>query len=315
MKLNPFPFSLDNKRYHTLNYYNKNKFGIKVHKAVLECGFTCPNIDGSKGVGGCVFCDGGSGYFTVPNLTVTEQLKKEYERLSGKFGNDIKFIAYFQANTNTYTSADRLEKLLNEAISFPNTIGISIGTRGDCLPDDIIELLKQVNKHTSLTVELGMQTMHDSTLSVINRCCSHAEFLEGFYKLKNAGIRTCLHLINGLPNESTEMMLQSANEVARMRPDAVKLQMLHIIKGTKLHEIYQNTDIKLLSREEYIDIIVKQLELLPAEIVIERITGDGDKSKLIAPLWSSNKKAVINGIDKRLVELDTYQGRLYCSPN
>ena len=308
---NPFIYSSDNKRYHTLNYYNKKVYGRKIFKAVLECGFSCPNIDGSKGRGGCIFCDGGSGYFTSPNLTITQQLESERKRIAAKNGDNVPVIAYFQANTNTYASIDVLEKCYMEALDFPDVIGISIGTRADCLSDDVISLLCRINERTNLTVELGMQTMHDSTISFINRCCTHKEFTEGFFRLKEKGIRTCLHIINGLPNESLEMMLETALEAVRLEPSAVKLQMLHVIRGTSLEKMYNNGEFGLLSKEQYIDIIVRQLELLPPEIVIERITGDGDKSKLVAPKWSADKISVLGGIDKRLAELDTWQGKLY----
>ena len=307
---NLFIYSTDNKRYHTLNYHNKKVYGRKIFKAVLECGFSCPNIDGSKGRGGCIFCDGGSGYFTSPNLTITQQLESERKRIAVKNGNNVPVIAYFQANTNTYAPIGILEKCYMEALNFPDVIGLSIGTRADCLSDDVIDLLCRVNEITDLTVELGMQSMHDATISLINRCCTHEEFTEGFFSLKEKGIRICLHIINGLPNESSEMMLETACEAARLEPAAVKLQMLHVIRGTALEKMYNSGEFSLLSKEQYIDIIVHQLELLPPEIVIERITGDGDKSKLIAPKWSADKISVLGGIDKRLAELDTWQGKL-----
>ncbi len=311
MHSSPFAFSLDNKRYHTLNYYNKTVFGKKIHKAVIDCGFTCPNIDGSKGTGGCIFCDGGSGYFTHSGVDIVSQLEHEKKRICSKFGNDAEFVAYFQANTNTYAPVEVLRGLYFKAAAFPGVCGISIGTRADCLSDDVIELLKEVGAKTNLTVELGMQSCHENTIELINRGYSHTEFCEGYSKLKAANIRTCLHIINGLPNETPEMMLETAKETARLRPDAVKLQMLHVIRGTKLEEMYKKGEFSLLSRDEYIDIIVKQLEVLPPETVIERITGDGDKSKLIAPMWSADKIAVLGGIDKRLAELDTWQGKKY----
>ncbi len=305
-----FQFSFDNKRYHTLNYYFITNFGRKLYKAVIDCGLTCPNIDGTKGFGGCIFCDGGSGYFTNGELSVTEQLESERKRIFRKNGR-VPIIAYFQANTNTYASVDKLRKIYNEALSFPDIAGISIGTRADCLSDDVIELLCELDSRTNLTVELGMQTVHESTIKLINRCCTHDEFLNGYYKLKEKNIRVCLHIINGLPYESAEMMLETARQTAVLRPDGLKIQMLHVIKGTKLAEMYADGEISLLSREEYIDIVVKQLELLPPETVIERITGDGDKSKLIAPDWSRNKIAVLGGIDKETAVRNTYQGRLY----
>lgn len=307
---NPFPYSSDNKRYHTLNYYNKKKYGEKVFKAVIGCGFSCPNIDGTKGTGGCIFCDGGSGYFTSPLLSVTAQLEAEYERISVKHKTPA-LIAYFQANTNTYAPVDKLREIFYSVLDYPYVRGISVGTRADCLPHDVLELLSELNNTTDLTVELGLQSVHDETIRYINRCCTHAEFLEGFHKLKERNIRTCLHVINGLPGEDTDMMLETARQAAELSPDGVKLQMLHVIDGTRLAEIYENDRFTLLSKDEYIDIIVRQLELLPPETVIERITGDGDKSKLIAPAWSTDKKSVLGGIDKELARRNTWQGKKY----
>lgn len=311
MEKNPFIYTLDNKRYHTLNYYNRTNFGGKIYKASLNCGFTCPNLDGSRGTDGCIFCDGGSGYFTAPQLTAVQQLNSEIARLHKKFGTDVPVIAYFQANTNTYAPVEKLHELYYSVLECPQVRGLSIGTRADCLPDDALDLLSELNEKTALTVELGMQSMHESTIRLINRCCTHEEFVSGFNRLKSREIRTCLHIINGLPQETPDMMLETARETARLAPSAVKLQMLHVIKGTPLEKLYLSGDVKLLSREEYIDIIVRQLEVLPPEVVIERITGDGDKSKLIAPKWSADKIAVLGGIDKRLANLDTWQGKLY----
>ncbi|MDE6776073.1 MAG: TIGR01212 family radical SAM protein, partial [Ruminococcus sp.] len=187
-----FEYTLDNKRYHTLNYYFKSTFGRKLYKAVINCGFTCPNIDGSKGFGGCIFCNGGSGYFTRKNLSINEQLKLESERIFQKYGK-VPLIAYFQANTNTYAPVETLRKVYTEALEFPDVAGISIGTRADCLSDEVLDLLENLSRCTNLTVELGMQTVHENTIRLINRCCSHAEFLDGFYRLKSRGIRVCLH--------------------------------------------------------------------------------------------------------------------------
>ena len=310
MNNNPFIFSLDNKRYHTLNYYNKTVFGKKIYKVVIDCGFTCPNIDGTKGMNGCIFCDGGSGYFTDGSIPVKEQIEKEKSRIYGKYGN-VPITAYFQANTNTYAPVETLRRLYFSVLEFPEICGISIGTRADCLPDDVLDLLSELNEKTSLTVELGMQTVHEKTIEKINRCCTHKEFLDGYFNLKKRNIRTCLHIINGLPDESPEMMTETARQTAFLRPDAVKLQMLHVIKGTQLENMYSQGKIRMLEKDEYIDTIVRQLEVLPPETVIERITGDGDKSKLVAPLWSADKISVLGAIDKRLADLDTWQGKYY----
>ena len=268
MRKNPFSYSMDNKRYHTLYYSNMQRFGRKIFKAVLECGFSCPNIDGTKGRGGCIFCDSGSGYFTDPNLSITGQLESEYRRISAKYGSDVPIVAYFQANTNTYSDTETLRKFYEEALEYPHTAGISIGTRADCLSDDILDLLSEISEKTELTIELGMQTMHESTINLINRCCTHSEFVDGCVSLKNRGIRFCIHLINGLPGETPEMMVDSAREAARIHPDCIKLQMLHVIRGTKLADMYENNDFELLTKDQYIDIIVRQLEVLPPEMVI-----------------------------------------------
>lgn len=310
MKKSPFIYSSDNKRYHTLSYHNRTVFGQKIFKAVLDCGFTCPNIDGTKSTGGCIFCDGRSGYFTDGKLTVSGQLEKETERIFRKYGK-VPIVAYFQANTNTYAPAEKLREIYFSVLECPEVCGISIGTRADCLPEKVLDLLSELNSKTRLTVELGMQTVHENTVRKINRCYSHEEFISGYYNLKKRNIRTCIHIINGLPDETPEMMLDTARQLAIMRPDAVKIQMLHVINKTPLETLYNTRKFRLLSRDEYINIVVRQLEVLPPETVIERITGDGDKSKLVAPMWSADKIAVLGGIDKKLAETDTYQGKLY----
>jgi len=309
-KSNPFRYSSDNKRYHTLNYYNSQKYGFRIYKAVIEAGFTCPNIDGSKGIGGCIFCDGGSGYFTKANLSIENQIKSELERIHKKNPN-AKAIAYFQANTNTYAPVSKLRKILEIPLKFDDICGISIGTRADCLSDDVIDYLKYLNSITNLTVELGLQSVHDQTLNYINRRYSHTEFLKGYYKLKENNIRVCVHIINGLPGENSDMMLETARQTGLMKPDGIKIQMLHIISGTRLADIYLKNNFSMLSMEDYINITVHQLELIPPETVIERITGDGNKSRLIAPIWSANKIAVLGGIDKHQAELDSFQGKFF----
>lgn len=310
MKKSPFIYSSDNKRYHTLNFYNKEVYGEKIFKAVLDCGFTCPNVDGSKGYGGCIFCNGGSGYFTDGSLSVAGQLEKEIRRIQEKHGK-VPVTAYFQANTNTYAPVEKLRKIYYSVLERPEVCGISIGTRADCLLEDVLELLSEINLRTRLTVELGMQTVHEKTIEKINRCYNHGEFLRGYYNLKKLNIRTCVHIINGLPDETPDMMIETARQLAEMRPEAVKIQMLHVIKNTPLEKLYKDGKISLLSRDEYIDIVVRQLEILPPETVIERITGDGNKSELVAPLWSADKISVLGGIDKHLAELDSWQGKRY----
>ena len=306
--MNPFIYSSDNKRYHTLSYHNKQIYGEKIFKAVIDGGFTCPNKDGKVGCGGCIFCDDGSGYFTNGSLSIKEQIKAEIDRIRRK-NPDAKAIAYFQSNTSTYAPVEKLKMVYEEALSCEGIVGISIGTRADCLPDDIVDYLEKLSFQTNLTVELGLQTVHNSTLDFVNRGYNHEDFCKGFNKLKQQNIRTCLHIINGLPFETLEMMIETAKKTAELCPDAVKIQMLHVIRDTKLHKMFEQNMFTLLSAEQYIDIVVRQLEFFSPETVIERITGDGDKSKLIAPLWSADKIAVLGGIDKRQAELDSYQGK------
>lgn len=310
---NLFRYSDDNKRYHTLNYYNKTVFSGKVFKAVIDAGFSCPNKDGTKGVGGCIYCMSGSGYFTEKTGgsiydSVKCQLAAERERIYKKHPESF-ITAYFQANTNTYAPVETLRTAYTAALDF-GVHGISIGTRADCLPDEVISLLSDINLRTHLTVELGLQTIHDTTAKIINRCYDYDEFLTGYKKLRNVGIRTCLHLIDGLPGETKEDMIDTAKEVARLHPDAVKIHLLHVNRDTALEQLYLSGKYTPLTRDEYIDIVISQLEYLPADMVIERITGDADKKYLVAPMWSADKIAVLGGIDRQMKLRDTYQGIL-----
>lgn len=306
-KQNPFPFSDDNKRYHTLYYHNRHTFGQRIGKAVLNGSFTCPNLDGTKGFGGCAFCDGGSGAFTHP-LPLPEQLAAEAERLRRKTP-DVRMIAYFQAHTNTYAPVKRLRALYEEALAFPGVVGLSVATRPDCLPEEVLALLAELNPKTYLTVELGVQTVHDRTAAHFGRGYVFPEFLESYRKLQQLGIRTCLHIINGLPGEGMPEMLETARVLGELQPQAVKIQLLHILQGTRYAELWQSGDLQPMSQEDYIETVVRQLEYFPPETVIERVTGDGEKAKLLAPLWSMDKIRTLGSIDKRQAELDTWQGR------
>lgn len=303
-----FPYTDDNKRYHTLSYHNKHTYGCKVHKAAIDAGFTCPNIDGSKGIGGCIYCSGGSGYFTEDSaVSVTEQFRAEEKRIRTKYP-DALITAYFQAHSNTYASLERLEALFHEAVA-AGAHSLAIATRADCIDEEKAQLLSLLS--VPVTVELGLQTIHDSTAALINRCHTTAEFLKGYQLLKAHGIRTCVHIINGLPSEDIPMMLETARALGKLRPDGVKIHLMHIIKGTALADIYASGKYAPMTKEDYIDTVIKQLELLPPETVIERLTGDGDKRTLLAPLWSMDKISVLGGIDKRMTELDTWQGKRF----
>lgn len=304
-----FPYSDDNKRYHTLSYHNRTS-GVPTQKAIVDAGLSCPNIDGSKGRGGCVFCDGSGSYFSPGSrLTVTQQLDRESKRIWSRRPG-VPLIAYFQGNTNTYTTCAHLEALLEEALSFPGVAGLSVATRPDCLPPDIVELLGAFAGRTRLTVELGLQTVQDSTAELIHRCYPFSEFQEGFRRLREQNIRICVHLINGLPGETQADMLNTARVLGAMGPEAVKIHLLHVLRETELASWFLEGRYHPMEFEDYINTVVSQLELLPMATVIERITGDGDKNRLLAPLWSRNKIRVLGTIDQRMAERETYQGRL-----
>lgn len=309
--MNPFPYSSDNKRYHTLSYHNR-QHNCKTYKAIVDAGLSCPNIDGKCGMGGCIFCDGGSGYFAPDSiLPISEQIASESRRIRTKHP-DASIIAYFQVHTNTYAPLNVLRELYYQALN-TDVAGISIATRPDCIDDDIIALLSEINSIKPLTVELGLQSTSDRTAVTINRGYPFSAFEESFLKLKNAGIRTCVHIIDGLPGESIADMLSTAETLAALRPDAMKIHLLHVIKGTRLADMWGNGGYTPMELDEYIDAVIGQLELLPPETVIERITGDGDKIKLLAPLWSRDKIRVLGTIDKEMARRNTWQGRLFTS--
>jgi len=303
-----FRFTLDNKRYHTYNYFLRTKFGGKVMKIFLNGGFTCPNIDGTKGVGGCTYCSSsGSGDFAGdPSLDIHRQFEEVKAMMTNKW--EGKYIAYFQANTNTYAPLSRLKTLYESALSEKDVIGISIATRADCISEEIADYLKELSEKTYLTVELGLQTIHDKTGDRINRCHSYADFLKGYNMIKERKIPVCVHLINGLPGETHEMMIETAREVGKLRPDFVKLHLLHIIRGTKIAEEFERGEFSLMTLPEYVSVICDQLEVLPQETVIQRVTGDGKKEDLIGPMWSLKKFVVMNEIDKEMVRRNSHQG-------
>lgn len=303
-----FRFTLDNKRYHTYNYFLRTKFGGKVMKISLNGGFTCPNIDGTKGVGGCTYCSSsGSGDFAGdPSLDIHRQFEEVKAMMTNKW--EGKYIAYFQANTNTYAPLSRLKTLYESALSEKDVIGLSIATRADCISEEIADYLKELSEKTYLTVELGLQTIHDKTGERINRCHSYADFLKGYNMIKERGIPVCVHLINGLPGETREMMVETAREIGKLSPDFVKLHLLHIIKGTKIAEEFERGEFSLMTLPEYVSVICDQLEVLPQETVIQRVTGDGKKEDLIGPMWSLKKFVVMNEIDKEMVRRNSCQG-------
>lgn len=304
---NPFEYSDDNKRYHTLYYHNKHVFGGRVFKAAIDAGLSCPNRDGTLSSGGCCFCASGSGYFTNAGLSVREQYRAEESRIKRSCPN-AQIVAYFQAGSNTYAEVDVLRRLYNEAIDC-GAAGLAVATRADCIDEPRAQLLASLP--VPVTVELGLQSVHNETAALINRCHTFSDFVKGYELLKQYGLRVCVHIINGLPNEDFAMMEQTARVLGKMQPDGVKIHLLHIIRGTALAALYESGGYQPMSKEEYIDAVCAQLELLPPKTVIERLTGDGDKRTLIAPMWSVDKISVLGGIDKRQRQLDSWQGKRF----
>lgn len=285
--------------YYSFNQYLRNKFGCKVYKISINGGFTCPNRDGTIDTRGCIFCSaGGSGDFAEsPTLSITQQIENGKKRVEKKI-KDGKYIAYFQAFTNTYAPVNELRKKYLEAVNHPDIVMLSIATRPDCLSSEVLNLLNEINKIKPVMVELGLQTIHEKTAKYIRRGYSLNVYDKAVKNLKNIGINTVVHLIIGLPFESKEDILESVKYVCDSGIDGIKLQLLHILKGTDLEKDYQNGLFSALSMEEYLDIIKSCVEIIPKNIVIHRLTGDGAKKDLIAPLWSADKKKVLNAINK-----------------
>ena len=298
----------------TISDYLKNKYGCKVYKLSLQTGCTCPNRDGSKGTGGCIFCsEGGSGDFAAPLLSIDEQIELAKKRVDDKFpkgASDRRYIAYFQSFTNTYGSVDELEPMFKKAMSYDEIVGISIATRPDCLSDDIMDMLVRLNAVKPVWVELGLQTSSEETARLINRCYTLKEFEDGYRRLKENGIYTVIHMIVGLPGETEKMILNTARYIGDLNPipDGIKIQLMHVLRGTKLAQMYEDRPFPLPTLEEYCDIVGKILDILPDDITVHRLTGDGPKRILIAPLWSADKKKVINTMRSALTVSDPQQG-------
>ena len=287
----------------TVNEYLKETYGTKVYKIAIDGGFTCPNRDGTLGRSGCIFCSGaGSGEFTEDrSLSVTEQIRRGKERVRRKMPDqDGKYIAYFQAFTNTYAPVERLRALFTEAIRCPEIVILSVATRPDCLGEEVVALLGELNRIKPVWVELGLQTVHQKTAEYIRRGYPLAVYDAAVKRLRDAGIYVITHVILGLPGESREEMLETVRYVGASGVQGIKLQLLHVIKGTDLEEAYQAGRFETLSMEEYVDLVAECIRVLPEDICIHRMTGDGDKRTLIAPLWSADKKRVLNALRKKL---------------
>lgn len=298
------------KPYYSLDYYLKQTYGEKVYRLSLNGGMTCPNRDGKIDTRGCIFCSaGGSGDFAAsPSLSITEQIEEAKKKVASK-GNTKKFIAYFQAYTNTYGPIEHLRKIFMEAVLHPDILLLSIATRPDCLTEDVLSLLCEIQQYKPVWIELGLQTIHPATTEFIRSGFSLSDFDMAIKHLHTYNIPVIVHLILGLPGETRDMMLDSVAYVANLPIFGIKLQLLHILKGTDLEITYQKHPFKLLDLEEYSNLIADCIEILPTNIVIHRLTGDGPKKLLTAPLWSSDKKRVLNTISKTLKQRSSYQGK------
>lgn len=295
--------------YYSLNEYLKNTFGEKVYKISLNGGMTCPNRDGTLSDKGCIFCSkGGSGEFSADyRLSVTRQIEQAKAKVKRKIKTN-KYIAYFQAFTNTYAPVAYLEKIFTEAVNNREVVVLSVATRPDCLGRDVLDLLERLNKIKPVWVELGLQTIHPKTAEYIRRCYDLSAYNNAVKELKFRGLQVITHVILGLPYETKEEMLETVSYVGKYT-DGIKLQLLHVLKGTDLEKEYKNGSFKTLSMEKYIDILCDAVEILPENVVIHRLTGDGDKKLLVSPMWSADKKRVLNAINKAFNEKNVTQGR------
>ncbi len=303
-------------RYYSLNRYLREQFGEKVYKLALDGGMTCPNRDGTIGTGGCIFCsEGGSGDFAEGcQDSISHQIQLAKRRIQAKT-DARKFIAYFQSYTNTYAPVAYLERIFSQAIAEPEVVALSIGTRPDCLDDDVVALLEKLNKIKPVWVELGLQTIHEETACYIRRGYELSVFDDALERLHRAGIAVIVHVILGLPGETKGMMLETVRYLSgEHRPEGIKLQLLHVLEGTDLAQEYRKGKFQVMSMEEYMDVLFECIEALPPDMVIHRMTGDGPKRILIAPQWTGDKKRVLNTINREMERRDIIQGRTWkCS--
>ncbi|QKS72126.1 TIGR01212 family radical SAM protein [Paenalkalicoccus suaedae] len=302
----------DGKRYYTWNQHLKEHFGHKIMKIPLDAGFDCPNRDGKVAHGGCTFCSvRGSGDFAGDReFDVVTQFHDVKERMHRKWPK-AKYIGYFQAYTNTYAPVEVLKEKFEPILAQEGVVGLAIATRPDCLPPDVVDYLAELNKRTYLWVELGLQTAHDKTGRIINRAHDFDCYKEGVAKLRAHNIRICSHIINGLPLETHEMMLETAHEVAKLDVQGIKIHLLHLLKKTAMVKQYEKGLVDLMELEEYVSLVCDQLEVLPPDMMIHRLTGDGPADLLIGPMWSMQKWSALNAIDAELKKRNSYQGKFY----
>ena len=300
------------KPYHSLDYELKRQFGQKIYKVSLDGGMSCPNRDGTVGTGGCTFCSqGGSGEFAVRRTgypDVWEQIEQAKTRVHRKISGEGKYIAYFQSYTNTYAPVDYLRTLFERAITHPDIVALSVGTRPDCLGDEVVALLKELNGQKPVWVELGLQTIHEKTAERIHRGYRLEVFEDAYRRLKEAGLTVVVHVILGLPGETKKEMLETVDYLGKISVDGIKLQLLHILKGSQMAAEYEKNPFSLMELEEYLDLILTCVARLPQSMVIHRLSGDGAKALLIGPAWSANKKLVLNRMMQKFRENGIFQG-------
>ena len=307
-----FKYSDSNKRYYTLDYFYKHKFNSKVFKVSLNAGFTCPNKDGTVGVGGCIYCSKtGSGEYAGDKTKDLVTQFNEVKNMMLKKWPNAKYIGYFQANTNTYAEVSVLKEKYEKILSLDNVVGLSIATRADAISDECLDYLEELSKKTYLTIELGLQTIHERTSILINRCHTLECFTDMVKKLRDRNINVVVHIINGLPYETKEMMIETVKYLSKLDIQGIKIHALSILKDTQLEKMYKETKFKILTREEYIDIVCDQLEYLREDIVVHRITGDPKVSDLVEPEWLIKKVTILNDIDKEMKRRNSYQGIKY----
>lgn len=298
-------------RYYSYNFFLQQRFGGRVQKVSLDAGMTCPNVDGTVAKGGCVFCDNRS--FSpsrrLPRTTIRGQLDEGIMRLKRRY-KARQFLAYFQPATNTYAPVNRLRPLYEEAISEPQVVGLAIGTRPDCVPDDVLDLLSELSGRTYVSVEYGLQTIHNRSLDWMNRGHHHDAFLDAIARSRGRGFEICAHVMLGLPGESREDMLATAREVARLKLDAVKIHNLYVVQDTPLAEQYAAGQVRLLEREEYVETVIDFLELLPPDCIVERISGEAPPDYFVAPSWCLNKPAILRAIDQEFTRRNSWQGKV-----
>ncbi len=307
--MNKFKYSNTNKRYYTLDYYYKSKYNIKVFKVSLNMGLTCPNKDGKVGYGGCIYCSKmGSGEYAGDKKKSLKEQFEDVKSIMLKKWPNAKYIAYFSANTNTYAPIEKLKKAWDEVLNYENVIGINISTRPDSISKECYDYLEELNKKTDLTIELGLQTIHEKTSKLINRCHTLQCFENCVKELNKRNIKVLVHIINGLPYETKEMMLETVKYLNNLNIWGIKIHMLNVLKDTKLEQLYQKEHFHILSKDEYVNIVCDQLELLHENIVINRLTGDPKLEDLIEPKWIIKKVCVLNDIDKEMKRRESFQG-------